>query len=403
MAEQLFAQFDYVDNNAPITIVPYGGTYTYSVSWTRIVQSQYGGVVLWGLYFDGGQELQSYGNGTIYPNAYTFAYTISGVAGNNDGDYNLLLEVSTNGEVPTTFHTTNVYLHISPATLTQPTNTICISGSTTTMGIAAGPRTATFQWFDAATGATVTGAGGSPSFSPTTANSGERVYCKIWNAYGSVSSSNALLTVGIAPTISTQPAGTAATFGGNATFSVTLSGTPTPPLYYQWYKNGTPLPGANLGSIIISPIGLTDLGAYQVVITNLFGSVTSSSASLVGSSPAITIQPTNLYAALGSSATFSVAATGTAPLSYQWYENGEAIQGANLSYIILPLVTNTDAGTFAVVVSNVLGRVDSSIATLNVGIGVSIISQPTDLSVVDGGQGGSFSVSVAGTPPYFYT
>jgi hypothetical protein len=71
--------------------------------------------------------------------------------------------------------------------------------------------------------------------------------------------------------------------------------------------------------------------------------------------------------AAGSTATFSVAATGTAPLSYQWYKNGAAVSGATASSYTTPATTSADNGaTFYVVVSNSYGSATSSAATLTV-------------------------------------
>jgi hypothetical protein len=395
---QLFAAFSYVNNNPVTTVVPYGGTFTYSVSWSGGSEN-YEGATNLAYLSDLSTPHSTLNIGTYYPGAYTYSYTISGAVSTDEGAYYLQIYPGYN---LASIYTTSVDLYLSPAILSQPTNTVCISGSSTTMGIAAGPNTATFQWFNAANQSSITSSSTSPILTPTIANSGELVYCKIINSYGSVSSSNALLTVGVTPSIDSQPTNVAAAFGGSATFSVVLSGTPTQPVYYQWYKNGTVMTNANLSSITISPIGVSDLGMYRVLITNFFGSITSSSAALSGNAPTIAVQPTNIYTIIGSNALFSVVANGTQPLYYQWYANGNAIQGANLSYFILPSVTNSENGTFAVAVSNLLGWIASSNATLNVGIPASITIQPKDIAVVQG-QDDAFTVGVSGTPPFFFT
>jgi len=83
--------------------------------------------------------------------------------------------------------------------------------------------------------------------------------------------------------------------------------------------------------------------------------------------PTITTQPANQTVTAGQTATFSVVANGTAPLSYQWQKNGASISGATLASYTTPTTTATDNGsTFKVVVSNSVGNATSSPATLTV-------------------------------------
>jgi len=83
----------------------------------------------------------------------------------------------------------------------------------------------------------------------------------------------------IAPYISTQPANQTVSVGQTATFSVGAAG--TPPLTYQWQKNGADIPGATSSSYTTPATTSADSGAmFRVVITNSAGSVTSNSATL---------------------------------------------------------------------------------------------------------------------------
>ena len=84
------------------------------------------------------------------------------------------------------------------------------------------------------------------------------------------------------------------------------------------------------------------------------------------SSPVITAQPQSLTVQTGNSATFSVTATGQAPLSYQWRRNGVPITGATSSSYSIASAQGTDAGSFDVIVSNDSGAVTSSTAVLTV-------------------------------------
>jgi len=83
--------------------------------------------------------------------------------------------------------------------------------------------------------------------------------------------------------------------------------------------------------------------------------------------PTITTQPANQTVNAGQTATFSVTATGTAPLSYQWQKNSANISGAAASSYTTPATATTDNGTkFDVIVSNAAGSQTSTMATLTV-------------------------------------
>ena len=98
--------------------------------------------------------------------------------------------------------------------------------------------------------------------------------------------------------------------------------------------------------------------------------------------PSITSQPTSKTVVMGQTASFSVTASGTAPLSYQWMKNGAAISGATSSTYATPATTSADNGvSFTVAVSNTLGKVTSSPATLTVSASTLALSaSPTSLS-----------------------
>jgi hypothetical protein len=83
--------------------------------------------------------------------------------------------------------------------------------------------------------------------------------------------------------------------------------------------------------------------------------------------PSITTQPTSQTVTAGQTGSFSVAATGTAPLSYQWQKNGANIVGATTASYTTPVTTSSDsASTFQALVSNTAGTATSAAATLTV-------------------------------------
>src|SRR5262249_31059499 len=128
-----------------------------------------------------------------------------------------------------------------------------------------------------------------------------------------------------APSITTQPASVSVNSGQTATFSVIATG--TTPLNYQWAKNGMNISGATSASYTTPATVSGDTGAtFTVTVSNSVGSVTSTPATLTvtvasTSAPVISQQTLSQAVTLGQPATFSVAATGAAPLSYQWQLN----------------------------------------------------------------------------------
>ena len=118
--------------------------------------------------------------------------------------------------------------------------------------------------------------------------------------------------------------------------------------------------------------------------------------------PAIVTQPvqsqTNLQ---GSAATFSVVASGTPPLHYQWRFNGSDIRDAILSSLTRDPVQLTNAGSYTVVITNGAGAVTSDVARLTVVLPPNITAQPTNTTVPFGSDA-VFRVSAAGTAPLSY-
>jgi hypothetical protein len=144
----------------------------------------------------------------------------------------------------------------------------------------------------------------------------------------------------------------------------------TAPLNYQWQKNGTDV-GTNSATYTTPATTAAENNAkILVTVTNSAGSMTSSPATLTVTSaavaPNITTQPASQTVATGQTATFSVVATGTAPLSYQWQKNGTNVGGNSASYTTPP-TTNADNNSQVLVkVSNATGSTTSTTATLRV-------------------------------------
>ena len=211
-----------------------------------------------------------------------------------------------------------------------------------------------------------------------------------------------------APAITTQPASQTVTPGQTATFAVTATG--TAPLSYQWQKNGANIAGATSASYTTPATATSDSGStFVAVVSNSVGTATSNAATLTVNpapvAPTITTQPTNQTVTAGQAATFTVVATGTAPLSYQWQKNGANIAGATSVSYTTPATTTSDNGsTFAVVVSNSAGTATSNAVTLTVNpapAAPTINTQPTNQTVT-AGQTATFLVVATGAAPLSY-
>jgi hypothetical protein len=258
--------------------------------------------------------------------------------------------------------------------MVQPASVTVTAGQPATFNVSAiGTAPISYQW--RRNTANISGATAASYMisATTTADSGSKFDVVVRNNSGSVTSSQATLTVNAttaAPAITTQPSNQTVATGQTATFNVVASG--TAPLTYQWRKNTSAISGATASGYTTPVTTSADNGAkFDVVVSNSAGNITSAQATLTVNSavvaPAITTQPANQTVNAGQTATFSVVASGTAPLTYQWQKNASAITGATAASYTTPVTTTADSGElFRVVVSNSAGNATSLSATLTV-------------------------------------
>src|SRR3984957_75820 len=184
------------------------------------------------------------------------------------------------------------------------------------------------------------------------------------------------------PQITQQPVSQTVNVGQTATFTVTATG--AMPLTFQWQKNSATIAGATSATYTTPAATSADNGStFSVTVTHSTQSVASSPATLtVNGPPSITSQPANQSVSVGQTATFSVTATGTAPLSYQWQKNQVNIPGATSSSFTTPATTLADSGTsFQVIVTNPVSSLTSNAATLTVNAAsptLSVLTQHND-------------------------
>lgn len=110
---------------------------------------------------------------------------------------------------------------------------------------------------------------------------------------------------------------------------------------------------------------------------------------VVATAPAITAQPSSVTVQAGGSATFTVAASGSAPLSYQWNFNGSPISGATAASYGIGSAQSSNAGTYTCTVTNSAGSATAGPATLTVTAASSSTSRLINLSVRTNAGSGS--------------
>ena len=264
---------------------------------------------------------------------------------------------------------------VAPNITTHPASMTVTAPAAATFSVAAtGDAPLSYQW--RRNGVAIGGATSTSYVIATTtmADNGAQFDVIVSNAAGTLTSAPATLTVlptPVPPSITTQPANVTVTAPAAANFSVVATG--DAPLAYQWRRNGIAIGGATSSSYSLNPTAVSDSGAtFDVVVTNGAGTATSAVATLTVNAanvpPSITTQPASTTVTAPGAATFSVVATGTAPLSYQWKRNGVNIAGAtSATYVKTPTAVAADNGsTFTVVVTNVAGTVTSAGAILTV-------------------------------------
>lgn len=195
------------------------------------------------------------------------------------------------------------------------------------------------------------------------------------------------------PSISVGPSGGAVVAGGSLRLSVEAGGTGG--VAYQWRKDGVTLVGKNAETLDLTAFTRADAGDYRCVVSAGSSSVTSIAAAVtLAVAPEITTQPQSVSVASGSSSVFTVHATGTEPMAYQWRKDGVDLTGGTLKSFTIPSVSLLDDGSYSVVVSNRAGSASSNPARLEVISPITITSQPSSMTIP---AGGSLSLSVSAT------
>ncbi len=317
-----------------------------------------------------------------------------------------LASYDTLGMTGTPIGTTGTFIYaLPPSITTQPQNVSAITNTSATFTVvASGTGPLSYQWQKGAN--SIAGATSASYTIPAvqTADAGSYT-CVVTSSAGTVTSSAATLTVVIptVPVITTSPTNLGLVIGGNGIFSVVASGVG---LTYQWYKDSAPIVGATSASLALTNVQTANAGTYYCIVTNGAGTATSANATLTVTAqavaPQITTQPQGAVVVTGNSVSFTVAASGTTPLTYQWRKNGTAIGGATSATYTIASAQTGDAGSYSCVITNSAGTATSSNASLTVNLPVPVVTTPPVSAATTSGGNATFSVVASGAGPFTY-
>jgi N-acetylneuraminic acid mutarotase len=355
-------------------------------------------------------------NGADFTGQIGSALSLNNVTGADAASYAVKVSSALDGTTASAMSSVAV-LGVLPAITSQPASVTVAVGGSATFTVAATGLQVGYQWrkngvnIGGATNATLTlnavGAADAASYDCLVSNTAGA-------AVATLVTQVATLTVNLAPVIVLSPIDETATEGGSVNFTVAATGNGT--LSYQWRKNGVNINGASAQLLSVGPIADLDAGNYDCVVTNTIGTTTttatSSAAALVVNAPPVITQPPMTQSVnQGSSAVFTVAATASGTLSYQWRKDGQAIAaGANIAGATSPILTiisatSADDANYDCVVTSTLDHTASSTtsraAALTVN-GVPWISTPPQDTSAEVGNTATFTVSAIGSGTLSY-
>jgi hypothetical protein len=299
---------------------------------------------------------QWYFQGTAIPDATSSSFEIMDAQAANDGVYSVFI-YNDAGSTNSNLARIRV-LPAKPAIVTNPSSLTMSAGSDAVFTVAAtGSEPFGYQWFF--NGRAIPNVTGAQLFLTNVQASNAGSYsAKVSNSTGSTVSKSAKLSVQPrAPYFVIQPASTFVFFGSTLTLSSQALG--SQPIYYQWYFQGQPLRNQNRSQLILKNVTAAAAGNYRVVVTNRYGTASSSTVQVTVNVPPQPVRLlTNQIVKVGQNVTLAFAASGDQPISYSWQFNGAPISWTD-PVLVLKNIQAAQAGYYQVTAKNDSGSYSS--------------------------------------------
>jgi len=280
--------------------------------------------------------------------------------------------------------TVSAFVQVPTVISTQPASVTVNQGGAATFSVGAtGTGPFSYQWRKG--GIAISGAtSASYTIASAQASDAANYYVVVTNVAGSATSATATLAVIVPPSITLQPSDLTVNQGSLAAFSVTAGG--TAPFTYQWRKGGVNLTAGTASTLSIPAAQPSDVGNYDVILTNPAGSVTSNTATLSIITPPVITRPSDLQLTVDGAGFLSASVQSATPFTYYWKKGGVPIPSPSVGGITLfsgtsgagtatagtavslQLLNANDIseGVYTLVVSNSFGPVESGSATVSV-------------------------------------
>lgn len=388
----------------------------------------------WQVSTNSGVSWSNISNGGIYSGATGTILTLTGATTALNGNwYRAVISGSCSPAANTNPATLTV--NIAPTVTGNPSDaTICPNGNTsfTCSGTGSG---ITYQWQVSTNGgvsfSNITNGGVYSNATTTTLNitgapatmNGYRYRCIISGSCSPfATTAEARLLMGANPVVTVQPPSKVVCTGTSGSTSLTATGYLNT---YQWevstngggawasIANGGFYGGVTTNTLqFISPILTMSGYMYRCVVTNACAVATTSSAMTltVGNSPVVTTQPTNKTVCLGGNTTYTVAATSSAPIAYQWQGSVDGINWSNIANGAFGVYTGVNTPTLNLsgvyiglftkyrceLNTGCVPAAASNVATLTVETQPSIRINPSN-QVKCAGQNASFGITAIGS------